>query len=107
MDTVFSWINMLTSAAIVILAICFRHLTLDQNIVKRIGYNGIVVFCAAVLIKAMYNTSIDVFRSDYYGIMVRVFFLIMLVGDILSAYSDGVGATFKKKSVDILVAHHR
>lgn len=107
MDTFFSWLNMAAAASIVCLSIVFRHIAIDQNILVRVGHNAMVIFCAAVLIKAMYNTSIDVFRSDYYGILFRVAYLVTLIGQILAAHSDGATAAFKKRNVDILVAHHR
>lgn len=103
METFFSYVNLITSGLIVYLAIKFRHLTFEQNFLERVGGNLVVIFCAAVFVKAMYMLSIDAFRSDPYGILFRVGYLIMYIGEIKSAMRHGVSIAMKQPHSDLML----
>lgn len=103
MDTFFSYTNLIVSGLIVYLSVKFRYLTFEQNIVERIGGNLMVIFCAAVFAKAAYMLSIDAFRSDPYGILFRVGYLVMFTGQIRSAMRHGVSVALKQPSSRLML----
>lgn len=80
METIMQVVNMVASSSIVMLIALNWKRYEELNCVERLGYSLMACLCAAIVIKAVYMFSMDEFKSDVFGILFRVAFVLYLAG---------------------------